>query len=349
MNDNALSTIVRGDLIASVDDLVRVASFLVKSGLLPSSIKTPEAAAAIILKGRELGIGAMEAFSGINVIQGKPTVAPQLMMALINRSGQLEDLSITDDGKTCTVTMTRKGRKPHTEQFGMDDAARMMTQEKGDTIPLANKYNWRQMPAVMRKWRAISACARVVFPDVIAGMYLPEEMGLEVNDEGEIVEGEARIIETEGSKRNAQTVEVADTTPTPKSALPPVDVGVKDRGTVIPSKDGLRPLVTPPAPLWTLVERARASGAAFKTPESQENGRGMLVSVLDDYAGDTQRRHSFLSALFPYSKGASKNLSAADLRALLAWKDAADAKSEVNRVINDYLKAQGQTEMELAA
>lgn len=144
---------------------------------------------------------------------------------------------------------------------------------------------------------------------------------------------------------DVETGEVLDETPAP----PPVDVGVNGRGTVVASHDSLAPLVAPPASLWAAVERARKSGAAFKTAESQENGRGMLVSVLDDYAGDTQRRHSFLSALFPYSKGASKNLSAADLRALLTWKDATDARSEVNRVVADYLKAQGQTEMQLAA
>ena len=45
------------------------------------------------------------------------------------------------------------------------------------TLGLAGKDNWKKQPATMLKWRAVSACARVVFPDVIQGMYTPEEIG----------------------------------------------------------------------------------------------------------------------------------------------------------------------------
>jgi hypothetical protein len=138
-----------------------------------------------MLTAHELGIPEMEALRSINVIQGKPTVSPQLMLALINRSGQLEDMKIADDGRTCVVTMKRKGRQPHGEAFGVDDADRMMTTEGyGDNkkqIKLSEKYNWKQMPKIMRKWRAVAACARVVFPDVITGLYTPEEMGSDVS------------------------------------------------------------------------------------------------------------------------------------------------------------------------
>ena len=46
-------------------------------------------------------------------------------------------------------------------------------------LGLADKDNWRKQPKVMRKWRAVAACARVVFSDVITGLYTPEEMGIE--------------------------------------------------------------------------------------------------------------------------------------------------------------------------
>jgi hypothetical protein len=169
------------------------AEILVKTGFLPNAVKTAEQAVAIILTGRELGIGVMQALNTINVIAGKPTVSPQLMLALINRTGQLEDMSIADDGQACTVTMKRKGRKEHTESFSMKDAALMKTTEyvNGDkkTISLSEKYNWKAQPATMRKWRAVAACARIVFPDVILGLYTPEEMGAAVEPEsGDVIE-----------------------------------------------------------------------------------------------------------------------------------------------------------------
>lgn len=134
----------------------------------------------IMLKGFELGISPMQALDGIQVIQGKTTVSPQLMLALINRSGQLEDMEIDSTAVRCIVTMKRVGRSPHTETFTMDNAKAMQ---------LAGKDNWNKQPAVMLKWRAVSACARIVFPDVIQGMYTPEEMGAEVSEDasGEII------------------------------------------------------------------------------------------------------------------------------------------------------------------
>src|SRR5436190_5025431 len=91
------------------------ATMLCKTGFLPAAIKTPEQAIAIILTGRELGIGTMAALNTINVIQGKPTVSPQLMLALIERSGELDDIQIEPhNGNAIRCTMKRKGRSPHT-------------------------------------------------------------------------------------------------------------------------------------------------------------------------------------------------------------------------------------------
>lgn len=134
----------------------------------------------IMLKGFELGISPMQALDGIQIIQSKPTVSPQLMLALINRSGELQDIQMDGDAKAYTVTMTRKGRSPHTEVFTIENAKAM---------GLAGKDNWQKQPAVMLKWRAVSACARVVFPDVIQGMYTPEEMGADVSEDasGELI------------------------------------------------------------------------------------------------------------------------------------------------------------------
>lgn len=154
------------------------AQSLVKTGFLPNAIKTPEQALAIILTGRELGIPAMAALNTINVIQGKPTVSPQLMLALIERSGQLEDIQIEATETGATVTMKRKGRSAHSETFGATEAQR---------LGLLSKDNYKKQAAVMYRWRAVASCARVVFPDVILGLYTPDEMGATVNEDGEIV------------------------------------------------------------------------------------------------------------------------------------------------------------------
>ena len=54
--------------------IFRMAEQLVPTGFLPKAIDTPQKAAAILLKGRELGIAPMAALSGIAIINQKPTV-----------------------------------------------------------------------------------------------------------------------------------------------------------------------------------------------------------------------------------------------------------------------------------
>lgn len=156
-----------------------MATMLVKTSFLPQAIKTPEQALAIMLTGREIGVGTMASLNQISVIQGKPTVSPQLMLALSNRSGQLADVRYdqsADGGITCT--MKRKGRTEHSETFGPKEASAMQ---------LSGKDNYKKQAATMYKWRAVAACARVVFPDVILGLYTPDEMGADVNDDGELL------------------------------------------------------------------------------------------------------------------------------------------------------------------
>jgi hypothetical protein len=155
----------------------QMAGILLKSGFLPRAIRTEEQVITILIKGCELGLPPMEALTGIVVIDGKPAVSPQLMLSLINRSGELRDIAIDSDDQHCTVTMTRRGRRPHTETFTLGDARRM---------GLAGRDNWLKQPRVMLRWRAVSACARIVFPDVISGLYTFEEMDapVTVDDDG---------------------------------------------------------------------------------------------------------------------------------------------------------------------
>jgi len=156
------------------------AEVLVKTGFLPQSIKTPEQAMAIILTGRELGIGAMAALNTINVIQGKPTVSPQLMLALINRSGQVENIQIDSGKDGATVTIKRKGRSAYTAKFGPAEAVAM---------GLNGKDNYKKQAATMYKWRAVADAARATFADVLLGLYTPDEMGAAVEPEsGEVIE-----------------------------------------------------------------------------------------------------------------------------------------------------------------
>src|SRR5579859_6854378 len=143
---DALIATQQDNFLASWDLMTKQASVLIKSGFLPQAVKTAEQAIAIMMMGDALGVAHIVALNTINVIQGKPTVSPQLMLALVRRSGQLETFRCTDDGSCCTVIMKRKGEPEHRETFSMADA---------NAMQLSSKDNWKKQPATMRKWRAI--------------------------------------------------------------------------------------------------------------------------------------------------------------------------------------------------
>jgi hypothetical protein len=184
--NNALALIPTQDEFGA---MLQMADVLVKSQFLPQSVKTKEQAVTIMMVGRELNIPPWQAINGVSVIQGRPTVAPQLMLSLIRRSGLQEDIQIVPSKDCYTVTMKRKGETAHTETFTMDDATRM---------GLAIKDNWKKQPMTMLKWRAVAACARVVYPDVIMGLYTPEELApdsVRISEDGEMEYVQVAIVE----------------------------------------------------------------------------------------------------------------------------------------------------------
>lgn len=149
------------------------AAVLVRSGFLPHGVNTPEKAISIVMKGRELGIPPMYALSNIAVINGKPTASAELMLALIYRDHGDEAIKVIEStAERCTVAYRRRGwEEPELFSFTIDDAS---------CAGLLGKDNWRHYPAAMLRARCISAVARFAFPDTIAGLYTPEELGARV-------------------------------------------------------------------------------------------------------------------------------------------------------------------------
>lgn len=191
-------------------DLKEQATMLVRSGFLPVAINTPEKAIAVAIAGKELGIGMMESFRSINVVQGKPTISPQLMLALAYKTKELENIEMNVGKEKAIVTIKRKGHTPHTEEFGVKEATDMK---------LIGKDNYQKQASTMFKWRALAACLRVTFPDVVLGLYTPDEMGMDVKVDDETMEVVNH--QNEPPKQNYEYAEDAAETMPQKESLPP--------------------------------------------------------------------------------------------------------------------------------
>ena len=77
---NELTVRAEDNFLAQFEQRKELANTLLKSKFLPTAYTTPEQVLTVMLKGAELNIPPMEALSGIHIIQGKPTVSPQLML-----------------------------------------------------------------------------------------------------------------------------------------------------------------------------------------------------------------------------------------------------------------------------
>lgn len=155
------------------------AKALVASGFLPKQVNTPEKAIAIMMAGRELGIGPMHALRAINIIDGKPCFSAELVAALVYKrvpGAVLRIVSSTD--KACSIEAGRPGQELTLFEFTLADAER---------AGLLSKDNWKKYPRAMLRSRCITEAARATFPDATCGAYDPDELGAVTDEDGNII------------------------------------------------------------------------------------------------------------------------------------------------------------------
>lgn len=165
---------------AEWSQIKEIAAVAIKSGLLPAGIKSPEAAAIIALKGRELGLPPMVAFSHIHVIQGKPTMSAEIMLAAIYQKYANADIVIAESTEEkCLIRARRLPAQDYTEI--------MWDVERAKKMGLLEKDNWKKQRGTMLKWRCISEMKRTVWPEVLMGIdFTKEEIEESSGDKSEL-------------------------------------------------------------------------------------------------------------------------------------------------------------------
>jgi hypothetical protein len=121
---------------------------------------------AIILAGRELGLPPMTALRSIHLVEGRVTLAADLQLALVKRAG-VKHRWLRTDAEAATVELTRGADQPFAFTYSIEDAKR---------AGLAGKQNWQRHTPAMLRARAISAAIRAYCPDVLTGVYDPDEL-----------------------------------------------------------------------------------------------------------------------------------------------------------------------------
>lgn len=145
------------------------ASYLADSDLVPKDFKGKPANCLIAMQwGAELGLKPLQALQNLAIINGRPALWGDAVIALVRSSPLCEYVIEQDDGNTAICKVKRRGESEQIRTFSMDDAR---------AAGLAGKQGpWTQYPKRMRQMRARAFALRDVFPDVLRGLPVAEEI-----------------------------------------------------------------------------------------------------------------------------------------------------------------------------
>lgn len=160
----------------SLQQLEKLCKVLFASRMLPKHITSPEAAFTIILAGRELGLMAMQSLRTIAMVEGKPTLSADLMAALVMQSPVCEYFSLVESSPDRVTYETRRKGSPEPVRLSF-------TMEQAAKADLLKGINWKKYPDAMLSARCKSALARVVYPDLMMGVYDPDELAPQKQEE----------------------------------------------------------------------------------------------------------------------------------------------------------------------
>lgn len=149
----------------------RLAAWLYDTGLAPKGFGNAGQVMVAISMGAAVGLDPMSSVRAIAVVNGRPSIWGDAMVALIQGSGVLEWQKTEWAGEgetlTCRVTMKRKGQvEPYVGEFSWADAKK---------AGLASKDTYRQYGKRMLLNRARSYAGRDGFADLLNGLSVAEE------------------------------------------------------------------------------------------------------------------------------------------------------------------------------
>jgi hypothetical protein len=185
---NALAIMQSDEL----DTIQRTARLLAVSGYFDAKGDNAQSIAMVatkIMAGREIGIGPFASVNGIHIISGKPAIGANLMAGAVKSSGRYDYRVRELTATVCKIEyFQHNGEKWDSigiSEFTAADATKAQTK------------NMDKFPKNMLFARAMSNGVRFYCPDIFSGnaVYVPEELGAEVDGDGNVVDVTPVIVE----------------------------------------------------------------------------------------------------------------------------------------------------------
>jgi hypothetical protein len=156
----------------TLSEAISFSEMLAASSMIPKQFQgKPEDVLVCIQWGFEIGLAPLQALQNISVINGRPSIWGDAALSLVQASnlGEIEEFFENEDTPQMVAVCiaTRKGRKPVTARFGIEDARRAQL--------LTKQGPWQTYTKRMVQMRARGWALRDQFADVLRGLYTREE------------------------------------------------------------------------------------------------------------------------------------------------------------------------------
>ncbi len=148
----------------NLDDVFRLAEVAAKSGLY--GVRSREDAFIRMATGMELGLSAIQSLRGIWVLNGRPSLGAELMVALCLRHPECERFELV--ASSLQAATWRTVRRGHETKL-------TWTMDQAQKAGLAGGTVWKAYGETMLRWRCASALAKLVYPEMMMGLLSTEE------------------------------------------------------------------------------------------------------------------------------------------------------------------------------
>lgn len=150
--------------VVSIAEMQTIANAVAKSGLF--GMKTPEQALALMAISQAEGMHPALAVRDFHIIQGRPALKADAMLARFQQSGGSVKFTEYNDKRVSAIFTHPQGGSVEID----------WTMERAKQANLGGKDNWKNYPRQMLRARVISEGIRTVFPGCVSGFYTPEEV-----------------------------------------------------------------------------------------------------------------------------------------------------------------------------
>jgi hypothetical protein len=153
----------------TIEMLSGLADRLHKAGVFGQEVTSADKAFAVLLKGHELGFSPMASAGSISIIKGKVSLSADATIALCKRSPACLYLRLVASTEEVATYETQRHGDPSPTVLSYTIA-------QAKTAGLTGSQTWRGHAPAMLRARCGAAIARAVYPDLVAGIYDPDEV-----------------------------------------------------------------------------------------------------------------------------------------------------------------------------